>query len=197
MRRKYLTFQSAMGLVKMTGNPLTTLIHLFASQESMKHDPLRQTVLLFHIACGGLEDDGFAPYQLPTGETLRWCMKPFSLTQLAALELDLLGGRRTVDLRPDRELAIRPFLRCFGPKILDADVLRAALHILRDPRIQRQAIRYYSPPFALGMEDAARAIALRLGIRRRRSPQSVPRAAAPRRRQAPKNNPPPPRTKSS
>ena len=91
----------------------------------MKPDPtLRQTVLLFHSACGGIESDDFAPYQLPDGENFQWRIKPLSATRIGRIDLDIRGGRRTLDLRPDRPLTILPTLRCFGPRIPDADAMR-------------------------------------------------------------------------
>ena len=106
------------------------------------------------------------------------------------------GGRRTIDLRPGRPLAILPFLRCFGPRIPDPVALRAALHILRDPRIRRQAIKHYSPPFALSMDEAVAAIAQRLRPRRQGARQPAARAAAPA-SVARKNDPSAPRTKNT
>jgi hypothetical protein len=153
-------------------------------------------MLLFHTACGGVEIDGFAPYQLPDGESLEWRMIPFSASQLAGLDLLMRGGRRTVDLRPGRPLAILPFLPCFGPRIPDAVTLRTAVQILRDPRIQRQAIKHYSPPFALSMDEAASVIAQRLRPRRQGAAQPLARAAVPSSRAA-KSHPPAPRTKKS
>jgi hypothetical protein len=126
----------------------------------MKRNPFQDTITLFHTACGG--EDGFASFKLATGEDMQWRLRPFSLTQVAGVDLVMRGSRRTVDLTPGRDIAILPFLRCFGAKIPDTQALRAALHILRHPRIQRQAARFYSLPFRASMEEGAHAIAHRL-----------------------------------
>ena len=137
----------------------------------MKRNPFHDTIMLFHTACGG--EDGFAPFRLPSGEAIRWRLRPISLTQVAGLDLVMRGGRRTVDVTPGRDIAILPFLRCFGPKIPDTHALWAALHILRDPKIRRQAVTFYSAPFALSMDEVARAIEQRLPTPARTMPQST------------------------
>jgi hypothetical protein len=146
----------------------------------MKRNPFQDTILLFHSACGG--EDGIASFKLPNGEEVHWRLRPYSLTQIAAVDLFMRGGRRTIDLTPGRDIAILPFLRCFGPKIPDAQALRAVFHILRHPRIQRQAVKFYSRPFVTSMDEAARAIARRLGARGRRPARpaaSLPAARVP------------------
>ena len=82
----------------------------------MKRNPLRQEIVLFHAACGGIEADDFAPYLLPNGESIEWRIKPLSATQIGRIDLYMREGRRAIDLRPGRPLAILPFLRCFGPR---------------------------------------------------------------------------------
>ena len=141
----------------------------------MKRNPFHDTIMLFHTACRG--EDGFAPFKLATGERILWRLRPFSLTQVAGVDLVMRGGRRTVDLTPGRDIAILPFLRCFGAKIPDAHALRAAFHILRHPRIQRQAVRFYSPPFRASMDEAAAAIG-RLLPRRQATHQAAPSPTA-------------------
>jgi hypothetical protein len=83
-------------------------------------------------------EDGFARLTLPNGEEIHWRLRPFSLTQVAGVDLVMRGGRRTVDVTPGRDIAILPFLRCVGPKIPDAHALRAAFHILHQPRVRHQ-----------------------------------------------------------
>jgi hypothetical protein len=79
----------------------------------MKRNSYHNTVLLFHTACGG--EDGFASFKLKDGEEVHWRLRPFSLTQVAAIDLVMRGGKRTLDLTPGREIAILPFIRCFAP----------------------------------------------------------------------------------
>ena len=100
-------------------------------------------MLLFHAACGGIEADDFAPYLLPNGESIEWRIKPLSATQIDRIDLYMREGRRTIDVRPDGSIAILPFLRCFGPKIPRCRCLaRRRFSVLRDPRIQRQAVKH-------------------------------------------------------
>jgi hypothetical protein len=143
----------------------------------MKRNPFQDTIMLFHTACGG--EDGFASFKLKDGEEILWRLRPFSFTQVGGVDLLMRGGKRTVDLTPGREIEIHPFIRCFGPKIPDADALRAAFAILRHPRIQRQAVRFYTPPFRGSMDDAARAIGQRLKAHPGRAHQAVPDPARP------------------
>jgi hypothetical protein len=148
----------------------------------MKRNPFQDTILLFHTACGG--EDGFASFKLKDGEEVHWRLRPFSLTQVAGVDLFMRGGKRTVDLTPGREIAILPFIRCFGPRIPDADALRAAFAILRHPRIQREAVRFYSPPFRASMDEAARAIAHCLRARGRAGEKPAANLPAARARNA-------------
>jgi hypothetical protein len=66
----------------------------------MKRNPFQDTILLFHSACGG--EDGIASFKLPNGEEVHWRLRPYSLTQVAAVDLFRRGGRRTIDLTPGR-----------------------------------------------------------------------------------------------
>ena len=154
----------------------------------MKRDPFHDTIMLFHTACGG--EDGFASFTLASGEHIQWRLRPFSFTQVAGVDLVMRGGRRTIDLTPGRDIAILPFLRCFGPKIPDTHALWAALQILRDPAIRRQAVKFYSPPFAASMDEQAGAIR-RLLPRRQPANQAAPSPTAAKLPGARRSVPPP------